>query len=73
MNYVRLGEFAHKHSQKLGNPGLYNWCLSQERPILVEDEPAILPEPVKYVVDERCIDLGNYHKSNDEKTYKNTE
>ena len=59
LTYVRLGEFAHKHSQKLGNLELYNWCLSQERPILVEDEPAILPESVRYVFVESHVESEN--------------
>ncbi|NES02784.1 MAG: ATP-binding protein [Okeania sp. SIO2F4] len=75
LTYVRLGEFAHKHSQKLGNSELYNWCLSQERPILVEDEPAVLPESVRYVFVEGHVESessGNQSSSQASTNHKQT-
>ncbi|MGB3508977.1 MAG: hypothetical protein WBA93_07000 [Microcoleaceae cyanobacterium] len=52
LTYIRLGKFAKNHSKKIGDPALYNYCLENDHPIIVEDSLGKLPEKVVYVVPE---------------------
>ena len=52
LTYIRLGEFAREHCKKIGDPALYNYCIENDHPIVVEDSLGKLPEKVVYVVPE---------------------
>ena len=64
LTYIRLGEFAREHCKKIGDPALYNYCLENDHPIIVEDRLGKLPEKVVYVVPE------GYEKKAEGKTEK---
>ena len=50
ITFIRLGELATRHAEKLKNKKLLDWLQMQQQPCLINDKPAVFPNATNQIL-----------------------